>query len=86
MHSNKSDNFQNQNESIPKMQLNMFIQKDAKQSGGKKWPKVETPFCRQNKIAEVDNHNGQISSFYNRFYLSTYKIITFRRREVQPSN
>ena len=55
VHSNKSDNFQN--ESIPKMQLNMFIQKDAKQSGGKKWPKVETPFCRQNKIAEVDNHN-----------------------------
>ena len=53
MHSSKIDNSQIQNDSIPKMQLNMFIQKDAKQSGGKKWPKVETPFCRENKIAEV---------------------------------
>ena len=51
----KSDHSQIENESIPKMQLNMFIQKDGKQSGSKKWPKVETPFCRQNKIAEVMN-------------------------------
>lgn len=41
-------------EPIPKMQQNMFIQKDGKQAnGGRKWPKVETTFCRQNKIAEV---------------------------------
>jgi len=49
----KSDPTPIENESIPKMQLNMFIQKDGKQSGSKKWPKVETPFCRQNKIAEA---------------------------------
>ena len=53
MHSSNIDNSQVQNDSIPKVQLNMFIQKDAKQSGGKKWPKVETPFCRENKINEV---------------------------------
>ena len=57
-HSNRHNNSNNnnsqiENEPIPKMQLNMFIQKDGKQSGGKKWPKVETPFCRQSKIAEV---------------------------------
>ena len=49
--SHKLDN--SQSESIPKMQLNMFIQNDGKQTGTKKWPKVETSFCRQNKIAEV---------------------------------
>ena len=53
VHSSNIDNSQVQNDSIPKVQLNMFIQKDAKQSGGKKWPKVETPFCRENKINEV---------------------------------
>ena len=53
MHSSNIDNSQVQNDSIPKVQLNMFIQKDAKQSGGKKWPKVETPFCRENRINEV---------------------------------
>ena len=54
VHSSNIDNSQVQNDSIPKVQLNMFVQKDAKQAGGKKWPKVETPFCRENKINEVD--------------------------------
>ena len=45
------------------MQLNMFIQKDGKQSGGKKWPKVETPFCRQSKIAEVICQQRTLTQF-----------------------
>ena len=50
---NKIQNYPVQSDPIPKMQMNMFIQKDGKLNGSKKWPKVETPFCKQNRLAEV---------------------------------
>ena len=50
---NKIENYPVQSDPIPKMQMNMFIQKDGKLNGSKKWPKVETPFCKQNRLAEV---------------------------------
>ena len=53
LYKHKIENFPVQSEPIAKMQMNMFIQKDGKRNGSKKWPKVETPFCRQNRVAEV---------------------------------
>ena len=50
---NKIENYPVQSDPIPKMQMNMFIQKDGKLNGSKRWPKVETPFCKQNRLAEV---------------------------------
>ena len=58
LYKNKIGNTPVQSEPIPKMQMNLFIQKDGKQIGSKKWPKVETPFCRQNRAAEVVGFNN----------------------------